>query len=274
VNVGGRGCPTRSARISSSGSSRLRSVIRAIGRVASRPSWPARSMAASASPSTASGGVLRHVGLNTRSKRPALIARHHHPYERRPDPPPAERQIDATTLGKKVQLDCVFVGRLAGTKAPSGNTPRSTSPRRIAGPSFTPQSATRDPATHASSCTASPPSSPTRAGSCTRSPPTTAPSSAPERSAPPSKASAPASASSPPARPTATVASNASNSPSSRNAGDPRSRAHSYSKHGTAQELADYLNEHNYDRAHTGRLTQGRVPADIVSGARESSTLR
>jgi transposase InsO family protein len=48
----------------------------------------------------------------------------------------------------------------------------------------------------------------------------------------------------------------------------------SYSKHGTAQDLADYLNEHNYDRAHTGRLTQGRVPADIVSGARESSTLR
>ena len=34
----------------------LRSVIRAMGRVASRPSWPARSRAASASPSTASGG--------------------------------------------------------------------------------------------------------------------------------------------------------------------------------------------------------------------------
>jgi hypothetical protein len=49
--------------------------------------------------------------------------------------------------------------------------------------------------------------------SCTRSPPTTAPSSAPERSAPPSTASARASASSAPAGPTATVASNASNSP-------------------------------------------------------------
>jgi hypothetical protein len=45
-------------------------------------------------------------------------------------------------------------------------------------------------------------------------------------------------------------------------------------KYGTAQDLADYLHEHNYDRAHTGRLTQGRVPADIVYGARTTSTVR
>jgi len=41
-----------------------------------------------------------------------------------------------------------------------------------------------------------------------------------------------------------------------------------------AQDLADYLNEYNYDRAHTGRLTQGRVPADIVYGARKTTTVR
>jgi transposase InsO family protein len=29
-----------------------------------------------------------------------------------------------------------------------------------------------------------------------------------------------------------------------------------------AQDLADYLDQYNHDRAHTGRLTQGRVPAD------------
>jgi hypothetical protein len=41
-----------------------------------------------------------------------------------------------------------------------------------------------------------------------------------------------------------------------------------------AQDLADYLNEYNCDRAHTGRLTQGRVPADIVYGARKTTTVR
>jgi hypothetical protein len=39
-------------------------------------------------------------------------------------------------------------------------------------------------------------------------------------------------------------------------------------------DLDDYLNEYNYDRAHTGRLTQGRVPVDIVYGARKTTTVR
>jgi hypothetical protein len=30
----------------------------------------------------------------------------------------------------------------------------------------------------------------------------------------------------------------------------------------------------NYDRAHTGRHTKGRVPADIVFGARKTRTVR
>jgi transposase InsO family protein len=60
--------------------------------------------------------VLVRVGLNTRSKRLALIARHRDPYERRPEPPPPERHIDATAPGEKVQLDCFYVGRLSGTK--------------------------------------------------------------------------------------------------------------------------------------------------------------
>lgn len=60
--------------------------------------------------------VLRRVGLNTRSKRLALIARHRDPYERRPPMAPPERHIDASQPGEKVQLDCFFVGRLAGTK--------------------------------------------------------------------------------------------------------------------------------------------------------------
>ena len=59
--------------------------------------------------------VLKRVGLNTRSKRLALIARHRDPYERKPDLPAPERHIDATEPGEKVQFDCVYVGRLSGT---------------------------------------------------------------------------------------------------------------------------------------------------------------
>jgi Integrase core domain len=60
--------------------------------------------------------VLRRVGLNTRAKRLALIARHRDPYERRPDLAPPERHIDASQPGETVQLDCVYVGRLSETK--------------------------------------------------------------------------------------------------------------------------------------------------------------
>src|SRR5919112_4012881 len=60
--------------------------------------------------------VLVRVGLNTRAKRLALIARHRDSYERRPAIPPPERHIDATVPGEKVQLDCFFIGRLSGTR--------------------------------------------------------------------------------------------------------------------------------------------------------------
>ena len=60
--------------------------------------------------------VLVRVGLNTRAKRLALIARHRDPYERQPAIAPPERHIDATQPGEKVQLDCFFIGRLSGTK--------------------------------------------------------------------------------------------------------------------------------------------------------------
>jgi transposase InsO family protein len=59
--------------------------------------------------------VLRRFNLNTRSKRLALIARHAEPYELRPPIPPPERHIDAKEPGEKVQLDCFFVGRLQGS---------------------------------------------------------------------------------------------------------------------------------------------------------------
>jgi transposase InsO family protein len=41
---------------------------------------------------------------------------------------------------------------------------------------------------------------------------------------------------------------------------------------GLKRELERYLAYYNHDRAHTGRLTQGRIPADIVYGARKMET--
>jgi hypothetical protein len=43
---------------------------------------------------------------------------------------------------------------------------------------------------------------------------------------------------------------------------------------GLRRDLDEYLETYNFDRAHTGRLTQGRVPGDIVFGARKMSTVR
>lgn len=60
--------------------------------------------------------VLRRFGLSTRTQRLALIARHADPYERKPDRVPPERHIEARQPGEKVQLDCFYVGRLQGTK--------------------------------------------------------------------------------------------------------------------------------------------------------------
>ena len=40
------------------------------------------------------------------------------------------------------------------------------------------------------------------------------------------------------------------------------------------QDLDEYLDEYNYDRAHNGRLTKGRVPADIVFRAHKMGTVR
>jgi transposase InsO family protein len=40
------------------------------------------------------------------------------------------------------------------------------------------------------------------------------------------------------------------------------------------RDLKQYLGYYNFDRAHTGRLTRGRVPGEIVYGARKMRTSR
>jgi transposase InsO family protein len=60
--------------------------------------------------------VLRRHGLNTRQKRLALIAGYAAVYERPPQPPEPERHIVAERPGELVGLDCFYIGRLSGTK--------------------------------------------------------------------------------------------------------------------------------------------------------------
>lgn len=58
---------------------------------------------------------LRRHGLNTRSKRLALVAGYRAPYEPPREPEP-ERHIEVERPGELVGMDCFFVGRLRGTK--------------------------------------------------------------------------------------------------------------------------------------------------------------
>src|SRR4051812_44032420 len=59
--------------------------------------------------------VLCRHGLNTRTKRLGLIAGYAAPYEPPRDPGP-ERHIDVDRPGELVGIDCFFVGRLKGTQ--------------------------------------------------------------------------------------------------------------------------------------------------------------
>jgi transposase InsO family protein len=58
---------------------------------------------------------LRRHGLNTRSKRLSLVAGYRAPYEP-PREPAAEQHIDVSRPGQLVGLDCFYVGRLRKTE--------------------------------------------------------------------------------------------------------------------------------------------------------------
>ena len=58
---------------------------------------------------------LRRHGLNTRQKRLSLLAGYAAPYEPPREPAP-ERHVEAERPGELVGMDCFFVGRLQGTK--------------------------------------------------------------------------------------------------------------------------------------------------------------
>jgi transposase InsO family protein len=219
--------------------------------------------------------VLRRFNLNTRSKRLALIARHADPYERRPQLPPPERHIEASQPGEKVQLDCFYVGRLQGTKGTvwqytaidvasayawaelhtSERNPRSQHCQRLLhrvaaelkAAGWKLQEVTTDN------------------GSEFRSKDfgaTVEQLGARQRFI---KAGRPNSNGCV-ERLQLTILEECWR-PSFARSLIPKSTA-------LARDLDEYLNDYNTDRAHTGRLTKGRVPADIVYGARKTSTVR
>ncbi len=59
---------------------------------------------------------LRRHGLNTRTRRLSLVAGYAARYERTPPAPEPERHVEASRPGELVGLDCFYVGRLSGTK--------------------------------------------------------------------------------------------------------------------------------------------------------------
>jgi transposase InsO family protein len=216
--------------------------------------------------------VLRRVGLNTRTKRLALIARHRDPYERKPELAPPERHIDATEPGQKVQLDCFYVGRLSGTK---GTVWQYTA--------IDVASAFCWAELHASE--RNPRSRHTRellhrvaaelAAAGWRLGEVTTDNGSEFR-----------------AKDFGATVQRLGGRQRFIRAGRPNSngcvervqltileecwrpafaRSLIPKKTALSRDLNEYLINYNYDRAHTGRLTQGRVPADIVIGARKTS---
>ena len=219
--------------------------------------------------------VLRRFNLNTRSKRLALIARHADPYERRPERAPKERHIEASEPGEKVQMDCFYGGRLSGSKgviwqysaidvasaytwAFLRSSPHNPSARHTAELCHLVARELKAAGWKLSEIT-------TDDGSEFR------------------------------AADFAEAVESARAKQRRIKAGRPNSNgcverlqltileecwrpafSRSLAPKITAlkRDLAEYLGYYNTDRAHTGRLTQGRIPADIVFGARKTRSVR
>ena len=196
---------------------------RRIASALARPQWGGLIV----SPNGVYKTLVRH-GLNTRAKRLALVAGYRAPYQPPRDPAP-EPHIETSRPGELVGIDCFFVGRLQGTKGPvwqitaidtysRSRGPISSSARRRDRPSSRPPR-WRDE---------SPQSSSRPAGGSNACSPITATSSAAKPSARDYPTASLTARSGPDARrPTGT--SNDCTARSSKNAGDPRSRATSKS---------------------------------------------
>jgi transposase InsO family protein len=219
--------------------------------------------------------VLRRFNLNTRSKRLALVARHADPYERRPDLPPPERHIEASEPGERVQMDCFYLGRLSGSK---GTVWQYTAADVASGFIWAElHSSDRNPRARWTKELVHRVARELRAAGWKLGQVTT------------DNGSEFAS------REFGQACAAVGASQWRIKAGNPNSNgcveraqlsileecwrpafARSLAPKITAlrRDLAEYLDEFNFDRAHNGRLTKGRVPADIVYGARKMGTVR
>jgi transposase InsO family protein len=219
--------------------------------------------------------VLKRFNLNTRCKRLALIARHADPYERRPEREPKELHIDASEPGEKVQMDCFYVGRLTGSK---GTVWQYTAADVASGFVWAElRSSERNPRARWTSELVHRVARELRAAGWKLGQVTTDNGS----------------------EFTSREFGAAVEAVGARQfrikAGRPNSNgcveraqqtileecwrpafARSLAPKITAlqRDLDEYLDEFNFDRAHNGRLTKGRVPADIVFGARKMGTVR
>ena len=214
--------------------------------------------------------TLRRHGLNTRHKRLSLVAGYAALYERRPALPEPERHVEAQKPGELVGLDCFYVGRLSGTK---GAVWQYTAIDVASGFAWAElHSSPRNPAAkHCSALVKRVASELARAGW----------------------------------RLEAVITDNGSEwragvftssldelgvAQRRIRAGRPQSNGHVERLQQTILEecwrpsfaralvpkltalerdLKQYLAYYNFDRAHTGRLTKGRVPGEIVYGARK-----
>jgi len=219
--------------------------------------------------------VLQRHGLNTRRKRLALVAGHAAVYERKPAEPEPERHVEATTPGELVGLDCFYVGRLSGTK---GTVWQYTAIDIASGFAWAElHTSPRNPAAkHCSALVERVASELAAAGWQLKD----------------------------------VITDNGSEFRSHElvdqlrklairqrriRAGRPTSNGHverlqltileecwrpSFSRSlvpkltALQRDLVDYLHYYNFDRAHTGRLTKGRIPGEIVYGARKMRATR
>jgi len=205
----------------------------------------------------------------------ALIARHADPYERKPDKAPPERHIEASLPGEKVQLDCFYVGRLSGTK---GTVWQYTAGDVASGFAWAELHATeRNPRARWTKELLHRVASELKAAGWRLQEVTTDNGSEFR-----SKAFG-AAVESAGARQRRIKAGRPNSNgcverlqltileecwrPSFARSLAPKTTA-------LARDLEEYLRYFNFDRAHTGRLTKGRVPGDIVFGARKTRTVR